>query len=496
MSENNHEHKDTPDHDGDPVSFDIKEYIPVFVVFVVGVVTASLILAWWYRSSVVNGIERRLALSSEKSGFVLSSGTKEDSIKIGEFFKKFSGVPSKQTGSWPLFRGVNSDNIVPEPVKLADKWPTNGPAVIWSVDLGEGYAGPVVLNGCVYVLDYDNQADADALRCFSMDDGKEIWRRWYHVHIKRNHGMSRTVPAVTERYAVTIGPRCHVMCVDAKSGDLKWGIDLEREWGTAVPMWYTGQCPLIDGDQVVLGVGGAELLMGVDCETGKILWKTPNTKKWQMSHSSVMPMTISGKKMYVYCAIGGMVGVSAEKADAGKVLWETGEWNHQVVAPAPVHLGDGRIFVTAGYGEGSAMFKVDQAQGAYSVRLLYKLDKKIFACEQHTPIFYKGYLYSVLPADAGAGKRQAVCMNPDGKVVWLSGSSERFGLGPFIMGDEKMFILEDNGLLTMIKASSQGYVKLDQAKVLAGKEAWAPMALANGRLLVRDYGQMKCLDMR
>ncbi|MDD4872230.1 MAG: PQQ-binding-like beta-propeller repeat protein, partial [Kiritimatiellae bacterium] len=372
----------------------------------------------------------------------------------------------------------------------------SGPPVLWSVELGEGYAGPAVLNGCVYVLDYDSRENADALRCFSMDDGKEIWRRWYKVHIKRNHGMSRTVPAVTENYVVTIGPRCHVMCVDSRTGDFRWGIDLEKEWGTAVPMWYTGQCPLIDGEEVVLGVGGKALLMGVDCKTGKVLWQTPNPKKWQMSHSSVMPMELSGKKMYVYCAIGGMVGISAEKTDRGTILWETGEWNHQVMAPAPVSLGDGRVFITAGYGVGSAMFKVSLESGKFVVKQLYRWEKKTFACEQHTPIFYKGYLYSVLPADAGSVRKQAVCMDPGGKVIWASGSTERFGLGPFMIADNKMFILEDNGLLKMIKATEQGYFKLAQAKVLDGKESWAPMALADGRLLVRDYGKMTCLDLR
>jgi len=142
------------------------------------------------------------------------------------------------------------------------------------------------------------------------------------------------------------------------------------------------------------------------------------------------------------------------------------------------------------------MFQVTQESGRYSVKLLYRSDKKSFACEQHTPVFYKGYLYSVLPADAGAARRQVVCMDPTGRIMWNSGSGERFGLGPFMIADGKMLILDDNGLLTMIRATESGYVKLAQAKVLEGNEAWAPMALVDGLLLVRDYGEMKCLDLR
>jgi len=496
MSANSHENKKQSDHGRQCASHDFKEYIPVLFVLFAGIILVSILLAWWRRSSDVPGIERRLALPSEAANFIADTSTTEEPVRIGERFKKFNGIPATQAGSWPRFRGVNYDNVSTESIKLAENWPERGPAVVWSAELGEGYAGPVILNGCTYILDYDNKEDADSLRCFSMEDGKEIWRRWYHVHIKRNHGMSRTVPAVTEHHIVSIGPRCHVMCCDARSGDLKWGIDLEKDWGTVVPMWYAGQCALIDDDQVVIGVGGKALLMGVECETGRVLWQTPNPKKWQMSHSSVIPMTIGGQKIYVYCAIGGMVGVSAEKETRGRIVWETEEWNHQVVAPSPVYLGDGKIFITSGYGVGSAMFKVSEEAGNYAVKQLYKLDKNIFACEQHTPVFYKGYLYTVLPADAGSAKRQAVCMNPDGKVVWSSGPADKFGLGPFMIADNKMLILEDNGLLTMIKATEQGYFKLAQAKVLEGKESWAPMALADGRLLVRDYGRMKCLDLR
>jgi outer membrane protein assembly factor BamB len=464
-------------------------------VLIAGVLLGGMLLARWRAGDDMPAVTRRVALPGEGSSDGGQPAVASPVVKIGEFFTNFTGVASASAGAWPCFRGSNFDNIAVGD-KLADAWPAAGPPVLWSVPLGEGYAGPAVMNGCVYLLDYDGERDADSLRCFSLDDGREIWRRWYRVNIKRNHGMSRTVPSATARHVVTIGPRCHVMCVDATSGALRWGIDLERDWGTTVPMWYTGQCPLIDDGQVILAAAGTALMMGVDLETGKVLWQTPNARKWQMSHSSVMPMTLAGKKMYVYCAVGGMAGVSAEPADRGALLWEATEWNHQVVAPAPVPIGDDRILVTAGYGEGSAIFKVTDAAGVFNVKQVRKLDKQVFACEQHTPIFYKGYLYSVLPADAGSTKRQAVCMSPDAVIAWTSGGTERFGLGPYIVADDKLFILDDNGVLTMIRPDGTGYNKLAQAKVLQGKEAWAPMAVADGRLLVRDYGMMKCLDMR
>lgn len=471
-----------------------KGVIPVLATLLAGVCVAGAALAWWRGAAPGPDVARRLPQAYEIMGAPADTGAVE-TVRIGENFTVSAGIPSQWPGEWPCFRGSRHDNVAPDSEVLANAWPSNGPPRLWSIELGEGYAGPAILNGRVYLLDYDGREGADALRCLSLDDGREIWRRWYKVRIKRNHGISRTVPSVTERCVVTIGPRCHVMAVDPVTGDFKWGIDLEKEWGAEVPMWYTGQCPLIDGRQVVLGVGGKALLMGVDIDTGKVVWQTPNPDKWLMSHASVMPMEFNGRKMYIYCAVGGIIGVSAEPADAGTVLWTTDAWNFQVVAPTPVPLDNGLFLVTSGYGAGSALFQVAQEGGKYSVSLVTRLDKKTFACEQHTPVFYKGHLYTVLPADAGAVRKEAVCMEPGGKVVWRSGPADRFGLGPFMIADGKLLILEDNGVLTLAKATELGYTRLAQAKVLDGKEAWAPLALAGGRLLVRDYSTLRCLDL-
>ena len=81
--------------------------------------------------------------------------------------------------------------------------------------------------------------------------------------------------------------------------------------------------PLIDNEEaIVIAPGGKALMIGVDCATGKIVWKTPNPDSLRMSHTSIIPMTIQGKKMYVYTALGCMC-VSAEGDDTGKMLWVT-----------------------------------------------------------------------------------------------------------------------------------------------------------------------------
>ncbi len=419
-------------------------------------------------------------------------------VRIGENFNFFGDDAPEMNGTWPRFRGANFDNIVSEKQNLKDSWEADEPKVLWSVELGEGHAGPAIYKGRVYLLDYDEEKKEDALRCFSLADGNELWRRSYVVHVKRNHGMSRTVPAVTENDVVTIGPRCQVMCVDRLTGDFKWGLDLVKEYGTEIPQWYTAQCPLIDGDKVILAPGGRSIMIAVDIHTGEVVWDCPNEMKWNMSHSSIMPMTLNGRKMYVYSADGGVCGISAEGDDEGKVLWQSNAWNHSVVAPSPVILKDGRIFLTAGYGAGGMMIRVSPDGEKFKVEVLKEYQAKDgLACEQQTPLVWNGHLFGILPKDGGANRNQLVCVNPDDvqTMVWTSGKITRFGLGPYIIADGKMYILSDDGTLTMIKPDTKKYIQLAQKKVMDGHDAWAPLAIADGRLLMRDSKTMLCLDI-
>jgi outer membrane protein assembly factor BamB len=298
------------------------------------------------------------------------------------------------------------------------------------------------------VLDYDERKKYDVLHCYSLVDGTELWRRYYTVNIKRNHGMSRTIPAVNDKYVVTMGPRCHVMCCDAVTGDLLWGIDLAREYKTTVPLWYTGQCPVIDNNTAVIAPGGTALMMGVDCATGEVVWHTPNPDSLKMSHSSVVTMTIAGKKMYVYNALGGLTGISAEESDKGRLLWKTKDFNPSVIAPSPLYAGQNRIFITAGYGAGGALIQIRRNGDSFSVQTLqvYKPSEGM-ASEQQTPIFKDGYVFNIQTKDAGTSRNQFVCCLSGNfrDILWTSNTTERFGLGPYIIADNKFFILNDEG---------------------------------------------------
>jgi len=459
--------------------------IPVLLL-IVGVVSIYV----WLTADAGRAYEVRLP---GRDGTPAPGAQVDEPIKITGQLTKFDGVPADLPGSWPRFRGADFDAISKENIEPAATWSEKGPAVLWSIDLGEGFAGAAVLAGRVYVFDYDQKKQADSIRCLSLADGKDIWSYSYPLKVKYWHGRSRTVPAVTDKYLVAVGPKCHVTCLDAITGEFHWMYNLVREFNTKVPQWYTAQCPLIEDDKAIIAPAGDVLMMAVDCNSGDIVWQTPNPDGWVMTHSSIVPMTFAGKRFYIYCGgdqmHGGVVGVSKED---GTVLWKTEEWKVRFNVPAPVIVGDDRIFLTAGYSQsdrGCAMLRLSEAAGEIQAQMEFLRTADVFSSIQQTPIFYDGYIYGVRTDG------QLACLDLEGNIVWTSTSANKFGSGPYTIARGLIYAMDDKGKLTLVRADPSGYVQLAQAQVMDGHEAWGPMAIASGRLIVRDVNKMVCLDI-
>ena len=380
-------------------------------------------------------------------------------VKPGEP-QRFEGNPSHLAGSWPWFRGPNHDAISVEPIGLARQWPSGGPKVLWTVKLlGPGHAGAAVAGGCVYVLDHDPNAQADTLRCFSLDDGREIWRNGYPVSVVENHGMSRTVPAVFEDSVITLGPKCHLASWDAKTGKNRWLVDLVLKYHARVPTWYTGQCPLVDEGRLIVAPCADACLVAVDCHSGRVLWESSKVRDWDMTHVSIAPMEFHGQRMYVYCGSRGVVGISARD---GAVLWESTAWiGKMATCPTPVPVNGERMFLSSGYNAGSLMLQLDEVSGRIAANSLWRLKPKQFESEQHTPIYYGGHLFGVRDT---AGGEQLVCLDLNGKECWNSGGL-KVGRGPYMIADGVLYVLSQTGLLTMAEATAESFRPLGQSQV-------------------------------
>jgi outer membrane protein assembly factor BamB len=399
-------------------------------------------------------------------------------------------------GDWPQFRGPARDNISTE-TGLLRSWPAQGPKVLWKIPVCEGYAGAAIKNGRVYINDYDAGKKEDLIRCISLADGKDIWSQRYPVEVRPNHGITRTVPAVGKDLVFSLDPKCRFRALDTKTGKLVWEKDLVQEYKTVIPGWYAGENPLIDGDRVLLGTGGDALIIAFEQATGKVIWRTPNPAKELMSHSSLMPTTIGGVKQYLYLTMKNLTGIAAED---GKILWSIPFPARIVAVPSPISIGDGRIFVTSGYQAGSLMVQVEKGASGFSARKLYSLKDTEFNSEAQTPILYQNHLFAV---GSVPKKGRFTCLGLDGKIVWQSPfSTEKpegnrtFGLGSFLLADGMFFVLDgDTGMLRLIDANVKEYKELASAQILNGEDVWGPLALSDGKLIIRDMSQMFCLQV-
>lgn len=389
--------------------------------------------------------------------------------------------------NWPQFRGPNRDAISTE-TGLLRKWPEGGPKVRWRTEACEGYSAPAVFEGRVYFNDYDPKENRWLVRCLSLSDGKELWRYGYERRIRTNHGITRTMPAVDGEYVFSLDPKCVLHCLDAETGREVWQKNLVAEYGTRIPPWYAGQCPLIEADRVLIAPGGSSLVVALDKASGKPIWETPNPEQWTMSHSSLMPVEIDGVKQYLYTTLNGPVGVSAED---GAVLWHF-PWKFNVAVPtSPLPVGDGRVFLTSCYEARTVMIRVGRDSDKFSAAEVYRFGENEWNSETHTPIVYRDHIYAV-------GKKRRglfTCLDLNGKIVWDSEGQASFGLGSYILADGMFFVMEGKtGTLRLLDANAKEYRELDSAKVLNGPDVWAPLTLADGVLLVRDMTQLVCLE--
>jgi len=399
------------------------------------------------------------------------------------------------SGDWPQFRGSNRDNMSTE-AGLFRTWPANGPKVLWKIPVCQGYAGAAIKDGRIYLNDYDEAQKAHLVRCISLADGKDLWRWSYPVEIRPSHGITRTVPAVGQKLVFSLDPKCRFHALDARTGKLVWQKNLVQEYKATIPGWYAGQNPLLDGERVLIATGGDALVIAFDQATGKEIWRSPNPVKDVMSHASLMPATIGGIKQYLYLTMNKVVGIAA--AD-GQLLWSGPFVIKLAAVPSPVAIGDGRVFVTSGYEAGSAMYQVQKTASGFTAQKLYELTSMQFNSEVHTPILYQNHLFAVGSKTRG----RFTCLGLDGKVVWQSpvasgnpGGSRTFELGGFLLADGMFFILDGRtGMLRLIEASTQQYKELASAQILEGGDVWGPMALSNGKLVIRDMNRMFCLQV-
>ncbi len=408
---------------------------------------------------------------------------------------------------WPQYLGPNRNSISDQKGILLS-WPENGPEILWTVDIGIGFGGPVVKDGKVYLLDRDDKI-GDNLRCFDLSSGKELWNFGYDAPGAVMFPGSRSVPTIDGNYVYTCGPYGQLHCIDINTHKPVWNKNVWTDFGgEEIPMWAITQSPLIYGDLLIVASQAQQAgVVAYEKLTGNVKWKTPSLGL--VGYVSPAIVKIDGADHVV------MITASSrgegEKGKAvgidpltGKVLWQYTNWDCHIPVPGAVDAGDNKVLITGGYALGATMIKVEKrADGSYGTTELFTTVE--FGDQTKTPLLHNGFFY----AQYGTNNRRdgLVCMDMDGRIMWKTKKDPDFNKGSMILADGMILATDGAKSLYLIEPDPAGFKPIASAELLAeqktddqtaarfGTQNWAPIALADGKLLIRDQSRMLCVKV-
>jgi outer membrane protein assembly factor BamB len=399
---------------------------------------------------------------------------------------------------WPGYLGPNRNGTSAEKGILRT-WPKEGPKVLWTVPVGSGYGGPVVSGGKVYLLDRDDNV-GDKLRVFDFATGKELWSFASGGPGRFDHPGSRTTPAVDGNNVYTFGPLGDLYCLSTATQKPVWNKNVWKEnGGDQLPRWALTQNPLIYRNLVVVAVQTSQTgVAAYDKLTGELKWKSPAlTGGAGYVSPSVVKVGGEDHLVMIMAAKGfgrGASGGSVSGLDplTGKVLWTYTNWGCGIPVPHAVDAGEGRVLITGGYSAGAAMIKVQKtADGSYAATELFK--NPDFGAHTQPPVLYKDHFYVHYTVNERSDG--LVCMTMAGQVQWKTGDSPSFNKGGMVLADDLLLATDGNTKLYLIQPDPAGFKPIASADLLTPGENWAPLALADGKLLIRDQRQMKCVQV-
>jgi len=444
---------------------------------------------------------------------------------------------------WPQYYGPNRDGTSTEK-GLLRSWPKEGPKVLWTAPVGVGFGGPAVSAGKVYMLDRDEKV-GDNLRCFDLSSGKELWNFAYDAPGVFTWPGSRTSPTVDGNNVYTCGPTGELYCISTNTHKPVWHTNIWTDFGgggnappvIGIPPGMRGVPPSVAGGQGdrrgapggppggqpgAAAPGGGQLplfaiaqnpliyrnllivasqtpqagVVAFDKLTGELKWKTA-ALSGNAGYVSPSIVKIGGEDQLVMSTASRGMGRNASAGSvngidplSGKILWTYSNWRCAFPVPHAVDASEGRVLITGGYLAGATMLKVQKKEdGSYGITELFKnID---FGSHTQPPILYKDHFYAQYTINERSDGM--VCMSMEGQVKWKTGEEPDFVRGGAILVDGLLLSTDGNKMLYLIEPDPSGFKPLARAELMEEGTNWAPLPLADGKLLIRDQKNLKCL---
>ena len=405
---------------------------------------------------------------------------------------------SVAAADWPWIYGPARDNTSTQR-GLLRSWPTEGPRVLWSAPLGPGFGGPAVSDGKVYLLDRDEQV-GDTLRVFDLVSGKELWTYDYAAPGRFMFAGSRTTPTVDGGFVYITGPTGDLHAISTTTHKPVWRKNIWKDFGgEELPTWAIVQNPLIYGDSIIVAPQTLETgVVAYDKLTGALKWKSPPLGGIP-GYVSPSIVKINGDSHLVMITAAAGRGSNARggsvngiEPTTGKILWTYGGWQNIIPVPHAVDAGQNRVLIAGAYGAGSVMLGIETLpSGDHRARELFK--NADFGSHTQPPVLHRDHFYSHYTINERSDG--LVVMSMDGQVKWKTDRQPAFVRGGSILADGLLLMTDGNTKLYLVEPDPSGFKPLASAVVLEPGDNWAPLALVDGKLLIRGQKQLKVLQV-
>jgi len=392
--------------------------------------------------------------------------------------------PHLIAGDWPQILGPHRNGEA-DNEKLADTWPADGPKTLWQRPVGRGYAGLAVV-GQRAIL-FHRVENEERVESIDPATGKEGWH--FAVPTSYVSGISpddgpRCVPVIHGDKVIVFGVQGTLACLRLSDGRKEWSHDTHAEFRAGEGYFGAGSTPIVEGDKVIVNVGGLKTSAGVVAfalDRGKVLWKVGHD---DASYSSPVAVTV-GKTRHLIVET--RLTTYSLDPENGKIRFQTpfGERGPTVNGANPTVIGD-HLFLTASYGVGALFGRIHDA----ALETLWASDD-VLSTQYATCIADRGLLYGINGRD-DVGRASLRLIDPEKqKIVW---QKEDFGYATLLKADGKIVAQKTDGTLVLFRCDPERYVELASAQVFTVK-IFALPALSAGHLYVRDDHTLKCLDV-
>ncbi|MFM7058083.1 MAG: PQQ-binding-like beta-propeller repeat protein [Planctomycetota bacterium] len=375
----------------------------------------------------------------------------------------FISASSLVADDWPQWGGPERDCVWRESGIVKKFSTTELLPRVWSVPIAEGYSGPAVADGRVWVTDRVPSEGLERILCFDAETGREIWKHAHSVRYTVSYPAGpRATPVIHDGLCYTIGAEGHMFCFDAGTGAVRWSYEFPKDFGTKLPTWGMAASPLIDGDKLITLTGGSEngLVICFDRRTGKEIWRS--LADAQVGYCPPVIFTFGGRRQLI---IWHPSAVSSLDPDTGRVIWEHA-WDikYGLTVPTPRKLND-QLFLTAFY-DGPLMLKVtaDSAAVVWKGRSSSEIETDGLHSIMPTPIVNADFIFGV------CSYGQLRCLNTsDGSRRWetlQATGSGRWWNAFLIPNGDRIFVHNEQGELIIAQLTGEGYSEISRARLV------------------------------